>query len=194
MINHLLESLASWGYIGIIIALSIEVIPSEIVLAYAGYLVMQGHISFWGAVIAGSIGGVIAQLVVYAIGYYGGRPFVLKYGKYILIQPKHIQTAEQWFARYGTPVVFFARFIPVVRHAISIPAGISKMNLWKFSIYTLIASVPWSIIFITIGKVLGENWGNAKSQISSTWFIVFALVGLVLVYIVHRMMRKQKVS
>lgn len=104
------------------LGLMLEVIPSEIVLSYAGYLVSTGSITFWGAVAFGTIGGVIAQLFIYWIGRYGGRPVLERYGKYILIQKKHIDYAEDWFNRYGTGVIFTARFIPVVRHAISIPA------------------------------------------------------------------------
>ena len=111
------------------LGLMLEVIPSEIVLSYAGYLVSTGSITFWGAVAFGTIGGVIAQLFIYWIGRYGGRPVLERYGKYILIQKKHIDYAEAWFNRYGTGVIFTARFIPVVRHAISIPAGIAKCHM-----------------------------------------------------------------
>ncbi|MBP1967115.1 DedA family protein [Paenibacillus aceris] len=194
MTQQLLQSVVSLGYLGVILGLAIEIIPSEIVLAYAGYLVFQGHLSFWGAVAAGTVGGLVAQCIVYAIGYYGGRPFLLKYGKFILIKPKHIQLADRWFERHGSPVVFFARFIPVVRHAISIPAGVTRMNLWKFSIYTLAASLPWAIIFINIGMKLGENWGNVKSQAHSTWFIAIALAGLLVAFGIHHWISKKRLG
>lgn len=148
------------GYWGIMIGLMVEVIPSEIVLSYGGYLVSQQKISFIGAVIFGTVGGTIAQLFVYWIGRYGGRPFLEKYGKYILINKHHIDIAEKWFDRYGTGVIFTARFIPVVRHAISIPAGIARMPLGRFTVLTTLAVIPWSIMFIYLGKSLGENWEN----------------------------------
>ncbi|SIR64992.1 membrane protein DedA, SNARE-associated domain [Paenibacillus macquariensis] len=192
MLQHLLDSIITLGYFGIILSLAIEVIPSEIVLAYAGFMVLNGHLGFWGAVVAGSIGGVMAQCIIYALGYYGGRPFLLRYGKFILIKQKHIELADRWFERYGTPVVFFARFIPVVRHAISIPAGITKMNIWKFSLYTLAASIPWSIIFISIGMKMGENWKNVKTQSHTMWFVLFAIVGLVIAYGALKMIQKKK--
>ena len=112
LINKVLLWLTDLGYFGIAIGLMIEVIPSEIVLAYGGYMVSQGTITFVGAVIAGTIGGVIAQLFLYWAGYYGGRPFLEKYGKYVFIHKKHIDMAESWFERYGTGVIFTARFIP----------------------------------------------------------------------------------
>ncbi|MFC5452480.1 DedA family protein [Paenibacillus aestuarii] len=192
MTQQLLQSIVSLGYLGVILGLAIEIIPSEIVLAYAGYLVFQGHLNFWGAVAAGTVGGLVAQCIVYAIGYYGGRPFLLKYGKFLLIKQSHIQLADRWFERHGSPVVFFARFIPVVRHAISIPAGVTRMNLWKFSLYTLAASLPWSIIFINIGMKLGENWGSVKTQMHSSWFVAIALFGLVLAFGIRLLVSKKR--
>ncbi len=128
----ILHWLTDLGYIGISLGLMLEVIPSEIVLSYGGYMISQHKITFVGAVIAGTIGGTIAQLFLYWIGLYGGRPFLDKYGKYLLIKKKHVDVAEHWFQRYGVGVIFTARFIPVVRHAISIPAGIAGMSLARF--------------------------------------------------------------
>lgn len=161
-IQVVLETLESWGYIGVAVGLMMEVIPSEIVLSYAGYLVSEGNISFWGAVLAGTIGGTLAQMFLYWAGYYGGRPLIERYGKYIFIKPKHIEMSEKWFRTYGTGVIFFARFIPVVRHAISIPAGLSRMSPWLFTLYTTLAVIPWSIGFIWLGMKLGNNWGAIK--------------------------------
>jgi len=158
IISGILGWLEQLGHWGIMIGLMIEVIPSEIVLSYGGYLVSQGQISFVGAVVFGTIGGVVAQLFVYWIGKYGGRPFLEKYGKYILIKQKHIEISEQWFDRYGTGVIFTARFIPVVRHAISIPAGIARMSLLRFTVLTTLAVIPWSIFFVWLGMTLGEQW------------------------------------
>lgn len=153
-----LTTLSDLGYLGIAIGLMIEVIPSEIVLSYGGFLVSQGKITIVGAVIAGTIGGTLAQLFLYWLGYYGGRPVLEKYGKYILIKKKHIEMSEEWFNKYGASVIFTARFIPVVRHAISVPAGISKMSFAKFTTYTTLAVLPWSIFFIYLGLQLGNNW------------------------------------
>ncbi len=166
IIHQILEFFASLGYFGVALGLMIEVIPSEIVLAYAGYLVAEGHINFIGAIIAGVIGGTIAQLFLYWIGYYGGRPIIEKYGKYILIHKHHLDLAENWFSKYGVGVVFTARFIPVVRHAISIPAGLAKMPISQFTIYTVLAIIPWSIFFVLVGEKLGRNWDTAKEVLA----------------------------
>lgn len=159
-ILSILNFLAGLGYAGVALGLMIEIIPSEIVLGYGGFLISHGKIGFVGAVIAGTIGGTLAQLFLYWAGYYGGRPFLLKYGKYIFIREKHIVVAENWFAKYGPGVIFSARFIPVVRHAISIPAGIAKMSWQKFTLYTIGAIIPWTIFFLYIGMILGDNWRN----------------------------------
>ncbi|MCM3664089.1 DedA family protein [Mesobacillus subterraneus] len=157
-----LDWLSDLGYMGIAIGLMLEVIPSEIVLGYGGYMISQELIGFTGAVIAGTIGGTIAQLFLYWLGFYGGRAVLEKYGKYILINKHHIDLSEKWFNKFGPGVIFSARFVPVVRHAISIPAGIARMPLIKFTLYTIAAIIPWTIFFLYLGIVLGENWAGVK--------------------------------
>ena len=161
-ILNVLEWLTSLGYLGIALGLMLEVIPSEIVLGYGGYLIILGKIGFWEAFAAGVIGGTIAQLILYWIGSYGGRPFLEKYGKFLLLKKHHLDLSESWFEKYGTGVIFGARFIPVVRHAISIPAGIAKMSVWKFTLYTVAAMIPWTIFFLYLGIELGSNWMSIK--------------------------------
>ncbi|BFH12036.1 DedA family protein [Paenibacillus melissococcoides] len=179
---HWVQQLGEWG---IMLGLMIEVIPSEIVLAYGGFLVSIQEITFVEAVVFGVIGGVIAQLFVYWIGRYGGRPVLERYGKYILIQPHHIAKSEEWFQKYGTGVIFTARFVPVVRHAISIPAGISKMNVWRFTLLTTLAVIPWTILFVYLGFVLGDKWEQID-DVAGKWVKPFILVALALliVYVV----------
>ena len=161
----------------------IEIIPSEIVLSYAGFLVADGKISFVGAVIAGTIGGTLAQIFLYWLGYYGGRPVVEKYGKYLLINKHHLDIAENWFKRYGAGVIFSARFIPVVRHAISIPAGLAKMPLKLFTLYTVVAIIPWSILFIYLGEKLGGNWRHIKEYASDyTHYIIIGAILFIALY------------
>ncbi|MDM5337705.1 DedA family protein [Fictibacillus enclensis] len=183
MVLSLLEWIVGLGHLGIALGLMVEVIPSELVLSYAGYLISQGHLSFAGSVIAGTIGGTIAQLFLYWMGYYGGRPFLEKYGRYILISQKQIDLSESWFEKYGNGVIFFARFIPVVRHAISIPAGIAKMSFSKFTIYTLLAIIPWSILFIYLGSQLGSNWEDIKT-IAAPFTRGIAIGAIVILFIV----------
>ncbi|KAF2426766.1 DedA family protein [Bacillus subtilis] len=180
LISEILTWLTNMGYAGVAIGLMIEIIPSEIVLAYGGYMVSEGTIGFIGAIIAGVIGGTIAQIFIYWIGRYGGRPFLDKYGKYLLIKKHHIDMSENWFQKYGAGVVFSARFIPVVRHAISIPAGIARMPFLKFVVLTVLAIIPWSILFVYLGIQLGSQWDDVEN-IAGTYTTPIMILAVVLI-------------
>lgn len=194
-ILSVLTTLTDLGYLGIALGLMIEVIPSEIVLAYGGYLITLGKINFVGAVVAGTIGGVIAQLFLYWAGYYGGRPFLEKYGKLVFIRNHHIDSAQTWFNKYGPGVIFFARFIPVVRHAISIPAGIAKMSFAKFTAYTALAIIPWSIFFIYLGEQLGSNWQQINEFAAKyTKPAVDVAIVILMVYIGYSIVKRKRRS
>ncbi|MGD6834130.1 DedA family protein [Sutcliffiella halmapala] len=156
------ELFTGLGVLGIALGLMIEIIPSEIVLGYGGYLISKGEVGFLAATIAGVVGGTLAQLFLYWAGSIGGRPFLEKYGKFVFIHQKHLDVSERWFQEYGPIVIFTARFIPVVRHAISIPAGIAKMRFLPFLFYTVAAVIPWTILFLFLGFQLGENWREIK--------------------------------
>lgn len=193
LISLLFEWIQSLGYFGIMIGLMIEVIPSEIVLAYGGYLVWDGQINFFGAVLFGTIGGVIAQIFVYWIGRYGGRPVLEKYGKYIFIKKKQIDDSEEWFKKYGTGVIFTARFIPVVRHAISVPAGISRMPLGKFTLLTTLAVIPWSALFVYLGMTLGNKWKDIDEVAAKyTHEIILVAIALIILYFVFKWYKSKK--
>lgn len=189
-IYTVLMALSSLGYFGIALGLMIEIIPSEIVLGYGGYLISKGVLNYPLAVISGVIGGTIAQLFLYWAGYYGGRPFLEKYGKYVFIKMKHIDVAEHWFKKYGAGVIFSARFIPVVRHAISIPAGIAKMSLQKFTLYTVAAIIPWTILFLYLGEVLGKNWADIKTYAEP--YVMPIIIAAVVIGIIYYFIKKKK--
>lgn len=164
---ELLQMLGEYGFIGIAVGLMIEVIPSEIVLGYGGYLIAGGKITFFQALIAGIFGGTMAQLFLYWLGMYGGRPFFDRYGKFLFIQSKHLNAAESWFMRHGTVVIFTARFIPVIRHAISIPAGIARMPFYQFTTLTVAAMIPWTVLFLLIGIELENHWDEIGKHASA---------------------------
>jgi membrane protein DedA with SNARE-associated domain len=189
-IFSILEFLSELGYFGIALGLMIEVIPSEIVLGYGGYMISEGILGYPGAIIAGTIGGTFAQLFLYWAGYYGGRPFLEKYGKYVFINKKQIDLSEQWFSKYGVGVIFFARFIPVVRHAISIPAGIAKMSATKFTLYTVAAVIPWTILFLYLGHALGENWSHIKEYAAQ--YTLPIIIGAVILGVIYFLIKKTK--
>jgi membrane protein DedA with SNARE-associated domain len=189
-IFSVLEFLSELGYFGIALGLMIEVIPSEIVLGYGGYMISEGILGYPGAIIAGTIGGTFAQLFLYWAGYYGGRPFLEKYGRYVFIKKKQIDLSELWFRKYGVGVIFFARFIPVVRHAISIPAGIAKMSAAKFTLYTVAAVIPWTILFLYLGHQLGDNWSHIKEYAAQ--YTLPILIGAIILGVIYYLIKKTK--
>ena len=184
IVQALLDAVGQLGYWGIMLGLMVEVIPSELVLAYGGYLVSREQLSFGGAVIFGTFGGTLAQLFLYWLGRYGGRPALEKYGRYVLIGRRQLDMSERWFKQYGPGVVFLARFVPVVRHAISIPAGMTRMPHVTFILYTMLAVIPWSILFVYAGMKLGGNWREIE-ELASRWLppLVVAVVAGIAVYI-----------
>ena len=184
-IFSIFEILSQLGYAGIALGLMIEVIPSEIVLSYGGFLVSNGEIHFLGALIAGVIGGTLAQIFLYWLGAYGGRPFLDKYGKFLLIKSAHLDASEAWFQKYGTGVIFTARFVPVIRHAISIPAGIAKMPFFTFTIYTIAAMIPWTVLFLLLGIELGDHWKNIKDYAQPFIFpiIILAFISIIIYFL-----------
>jgi len=191
--NHLLDFFTQFGYWGVMFGLMIIIIPSEIVLAYAGYLVANGDISFLEAFIFGMIGGTIAQIFVYWIARYGGRPFLDRYGKYFLIKKHHVDLSEDWFNRYGKGMVFTARFVPIVHHAISIPAGLTRMKLSTFTLYTALGLTPWTILFIYLGKTLGGQWENINDKAGPYLFqFIMGAVVLTALYFVFMWLRRKK--
>lgn len=189
------QYIASWGYWGLILGMAMESacmpIPSEIVLPFGGYMVSKGILTYWGAVAAGLGGGTLGSVVAYVVGFYGGRPFILKYGRYILLNEHDIERAEYWFDRFGTKVVFWARFLPIVRTFISLPAGISGMNFWRFLIYTVLGSLPWTILFIYLGMKLGDNWARVRTMFEEFDTVVLILVIGLFVYAVISRLRNR---
>ncbi|MBS4173176.1 DedA family protein [Bacillus sp. FJAT-49736] len=182
-----MEKLGDYGFLGVTLALMIEIIPSEIVLAYGGYLIANDKLSFLSALIAGILGGTMAQVFLYWLGYYGGRPFFERFGKFLFIKNKHLDASERWFQQYGTIVIFTARFIPIVRHAISIPAGIARMRFSQFILYTTCAMLPWTILFLLLGIQLNNHW-DSISDIAGKYIqpiIIIAILSLIFYFYVQ---------
>jgi membrane protein DedA with SNARE-associated domain len=157
--HHLLETWFHWvltgGYVGIIVLMAMESsifpVPSEIVIPPAAFLAAQGKLSFTGVVLAGVLGSYLGSAITYWASRLIGRPLIVKYGRFVLVTPKKLEQAEQWLARYQAGGVFFARLLPVVRHLISIPAGIVRMNFGLFSFLTIAGSALWCWILAYLG-------------------------------------------
>jgi membrane protein DedA with SNARE-associated domain len=157
--HHLLNIWVGWvlsgGYWGIIVLMAMESsifpVPSEIVIPPAAFLAAQGKLSFTGVVLAGTVGSYLGSAITYWISRLVGRPLIIKYGRFVFINPKKLEQAEQWLTRYQTGGIFFARLLPVVRHLISIPAGIVRMDFKAFSAVTIIGSGIWCWILAWLG-------------------------------------------
>ncbi|MDJ0625323.1 MAG: DedA family protein [Candidatus Caenarcaniphilales bacterium] len=183
------------GYIGICVFMAMESmifpIPSEAVMPFAGFLAAQGRFTMLGVAIASSLGSILGSGLSYAIGLWGGRPFLRKFGKYFLLDAHHLDWTEKFFDKYGDKAVLISRFIPVVRHLISIPAGTAKMNLWRFSIFTLIGATIWNMFLAWLGLVMMENWASIKKYTHYLdYLVVFCLVGGV-IYLYSKIMKSR---
>jgi membrane protein DedA with SNARE-associated domain len=158
--HHLLETWFTWvltgGYTGIIVLMAMESsifpVPSEIVIPPAAFLAAQGKLSFTGEVLAGTIGSYLGSAITYWASRLIGRPLIVKYGRFVFLTPKKLERAEHWLARYEAGGIFFARLLPVVRHLISIPAGIVRMNFAVFSVMTIVGSAIWCYILAYLGE------------------------------------------
>ena len=159
------------GWPGVVLLMAVESaaipFPSELIMPLAGWMLIQakGDSAWlvWLAAFYGALGNLLGSLIAYAVSFKGGRPLLIKYGKYALITREEIDRAETWFRKYGDWIVFFSRLLPVVRTFISIPAGIARMNLWKFCVFTFLGSYPWSLGLAYGGFLLGENWEDLRS-------------------------------
>ena len=184
------STFGSLGYAGILMLMALESccipIPSEIILPLAGFLVAQGKFAFWLAVLSGTIGGTIGSCVAYAIGALGGRPLMLKYGKYILISEHDAARADRFFEWHGEVTAFVSRLLPVVRTFISLPAGITRMNFPKFVIYTFAGSLIWSIVLVYVGQVLGQNWIEVRQFLQRFDYLFAALILAAIALYVYR--------
>ena len=159
------------GWPGVVFLMAVESasipFPSELIMPLAGWmLIEQKGGSPWLVLLAGfygALGNLLGSWVAYLVSLVWGRPLLYKYGKYVLVTREDVDKAEEWFRKYGESAVFFSRLMPVVRTFISVPAGIARMNLWKFSVYTFAGSFPWSVGLAYGGYLLGENWEDLRS-------------------------------
>jgi membrane protein DedA with SNARE-associated domain len=197
--HHLLEVWSGWvlhgGYTGIVILMAMESsifpVPSEVVIPPAAFLAAQGHLNFWGVIIAGTVGSYLGAAVTYWVSRAVGRPLIVRYGRYVFVPPEKLERAENWLSRYETGGVFFARLLPVVRHLISIPAGIVRMNFLAFSVVTITGSAIWCSVLAYLGLQAYRKEPQLLSdpdamvhfiKAQSHWIVLFVVV-LALLYL-----------
>jgi membrane protein DedA with SNARE-associated domain len=162
--GFIIGTISRLGYGGVVLLMAIESacipLPSEIIMPFSGYLVSTGEMNLWLVGLAGAVGCVLGSITAYYAGAWGGRPFIEKYGKYILISHHDLDLADRWFQRHGDITIFVGRLLPVIRTFIAFPAGVARMNMWRFSLYTFVGSYIWSMGLAWIGMKLGEHWNT----------------------------------
>jgi membrane protein DedA with SNARE-associated domain len=180
-IDHVYQLL---GWPGVVLLMAIESacipLPSELIMPLAGWmLIANPGLSIWFIILAGlcgAIGNVIGSLVAYAVGAWGGLPFLRRYGKYILITNHDLDRANHWFEKYGDWITFLSRLLPAVRTFISFPAGIARMRIWKFSLYAFLGSFIWSVALTWAGYILGQNWERIRELMRPFDYPIIAII------------------
>ena len=180
----IIKTISAGGYAGLAALMAIESacipIPSEVVMPFAGYLASTGRFSLIFAALAGAIGCNIGSTIAYVVGYAGGRPFIARWGSYILLSTADLELAERFFRRFGAPAVFMARILPVVRTFIALPAGMARMKQIPFQIYTFVGSFAWCYALAYIGYTLGAKW-NADPRLKAILHrLDYAIIALAL--------------
>ncbi len=193
---HYLNLFTVWaiqtgGYWGIILAMALESfmipIPSEVILPFGGYLAAAGKLSVFGVALSGAVGGTIGSIALYYVSALSGNLFVKKWGKYIFVSERHIEITNEWFKKYGNFVVFTTRLLPIVRGIISIPAGLAKMNIWAFTIYTFLGTLVWSLILTYFGFQLGLS----NVSVHVVWIVTLVIAGIaVAIYFISHFAKK----
>lgn len=198
MNEFVLELIKNYGYFGMFLGMVLEAviiaIPSELILATGGILASQKIFSFVGAFLTGLLGSTFCAIVIYFMGYFGGRPFVKKYGKYFFMKEEDLEKSDSWFNKYGLIASLIGRNFPIVRTLISLPIGIMRLSFTKFLIYTIIGSIPWTFVFVYVGYTLGNNWilvNNYVGQLKTPIKILIVL--LIISYIYKKIFKKEKI-
>lgn len=194
------------GYIGVAIWVAIESvivpIPSELILPFAGFLVGEGEAlepltgqpwSLVLATVAGTIGATVGALIAYAIGYWGGRPLILRWGRILRITPEDLDRIEGFFARYGAAASFFGRLIPVVRSLVSFGAGVGRMPIGPFILFTILGSLPFTFVLVFVGVQLGANWETIGGILKQFEYLILGILVLIaLVFLWFRFVRPHR--
>ena len=185
MSQFVTDLIGNYGYFGMFLAMVLEaviiIIPSELVLATGGILASHKIFTFPLAFLTGLLGSVFCAIAIYFMGYFGGKPFIKKYGKYFFMKAEDIEKSDSWFSKYGLFGALIGRNFPIIRTLISLPIGIMRLSFTKFVIYTTIGSIPWTFIFVYMGYALGNNWVILKEFTSKLKLPIKILI-LILIF------------
>lgn len=198
MVDFILDLINKYGYIGMFISMVLEaviiVIPSEAILATGGILASKKIFTFWNAFFVGLLGSVFCAIVIYFIGYFGGRPFIKKYGKYFFMKDEDLDKSDSWFNKYGMIGALIGRNFPIIRTLISLPIGIMRLSFTKFLIYTTIGSIPWTFIFVYVGYTLGNSWTIMNKYTSKLKVPIRILIILLIVTYFYKKIKNKYIK
>ncbi|MEK6793422.1 MAG: DedA family protein [Spirochaetota bacterium] len=184
------------GYVSVFILMTMESmifpIPSEAVMPFAGFNIAAGKFTWWGVLVASTLGSIAGSFISYYIGAYGGKPFINKFGKYFLLDKDDLTFTERFFARFGEITIFICRFIPIVRHLISLPAGIARMNIVRFGIFTIIGATMWNMFLAWAGFTLKKNWELVMRYSKVVDIVVIVVLMAAVAYFVYRHLAKHR--
>jgi membrane protein DedA with SNARE-associated domain len=194
--NTIVNLLYQTGYVGVFLLMVMESatlpVPSEVVLPLGGYLVSQGRLEFWSTVAVATVGSLVGTMVDYGIGYYLGRPAVLRYGRIVRFSEKRLETTERWFGSHGKSVVLLARFVPLLRTLIAFPAGLVKMDVKRFLVYSAVGILIWDIALVYLGELAGQN-STAIATTLQAYFLPLGVAAVIIAGIlVYRELRTQQ--
>lgn len=188
--NIITSVISHSGYGGITFLMVLEStgipVPSEVIMPFSGFLVTREILSFWGVVVAGTLGNLAGSFLAYWIALKGGQPLIKKVGRYIFLSEHDLNKSEQWFAKYGSITVFIGRLLPIIRTYISFPAGLAKMPLKRFIFYTILGSLPWSILLTYLGLKAGDNWEFLREKFRDFDYLILAVLMAGIIYWIFR--------
>ena len=190
--------IASTGYVGIFILMTLESmvapVPSELVMPFAGFLVADGKLNLWLVIIVSSLASLTGSLISYFIAYFGEKELVHKFGKFFFLDKEELDWTERLFQRRGGYIVLLSRFIPVVRHLISLPAGLGRMNLKQFIIFTVVGATAWNTFLLYVGMQLRERWDIVHNYSSQLDVVMVVLIVAAVAYYAYKHIKKRRKS
>src|SRR5512137_2227994 len=191
-----LSTISQLGYAGIFFLMMLESmivpVPSEFVMPFAGFLVAQGSFNIFLVILISTLGSITGSLIFYYISKTGGLTLVQRYGKYVLIDTEDVKKTEAWFNKRGDLTIFLARLVPVIRHLISLIAGIGKMNVKKFALYTVLGAALWNGILTYLGYYLGQHWEEVSQYLENLDIIIVILIIAGCLYFIYRHLKRRK--
>ena len=188
--------IASTGYLGIFVLMVLESmvapVPSELVMPFAGFLVADGKLNLWLVIAVSSLASLTGSLISYFVAYFGEKELIHKFGRFVFLDKEELAWTERWFQKRGSVTILISRFIPVIRHLISIPAGLGKMNLKQFVIFTAVGATSWNTFLLWVGMQLRERWDIVHKYSNQLDVLIVALLAIAVAYYAYRHLRRHR--